>query len=164
MLAPNVPNVLTMLRILLVPVVVVALLGETPHGDLVAAVVFAFASATDWVDGWLARSRDSVTTFGKLMDPVADKLLVIAALVVLVSLDRLAAWVAMVIIARELAVTMSRVAASGQGTQTFMTISGVAGRNRVSLPRRPRGSYRLKLVPITGGRRGTAVSLRLSLR
>jgi CDP-diacylglycerol---glycerol-3-phosphate 3-phosphatidyltransferase len=114
-LALNVPNVLTLLRILLVPVVVVALLGETPHGDLIAAFVFAFASATDWVDGWLARSRDSVTTFGKLMDPIADKLLVIAALVSLVSLDRLAAWVAMVIIARELAVTMSRMAASGQG-------------------------------------------------
>ena len=115
MLAPNVPNVLTMLRILLVPVIVVALLGETPHGDLVAAVVFAFASATDWVDGWLARSRDSVTTFGKLMDPIADKLLIIAALVSLVSLDRLDAWVAMVIIARELAVTMSRMAATGYG-------------------------------------------------
>src|SRR5881409_206276 len=115
MLAPNVPNVLTMLRILLVPVIVVALLGETPHGDLVAAVVFAFASATDFVDGWLARSRDSVTTFGKLMDPIADKLLIIAALVSLVSLDRIEAWVAMVIIARELAVTMSRMAATGYG-------------------------------------------------
>ena len=115
MLAPNLPNVLTLLRILLVPVLVVALLGETPHGDLLAAIVFAVASATDWVDGWLARSRDSITTFGKLMDPVADKLLVIAALISLVSLDRLDAWVAMVIIARELAVTMSRMAASGQG-------------------------------------------------
>ena len=115
MLAPNVPNVLTLLRILLVPVVVVALLGETPNGDLLAAIVFAVASATDWVDGWLARSRGSVSTFGKLMDPIADKLLVIAALVSLVSLDRLQAWVAMVIIARELAVTMSRVAAGAQG-------------------------------------------------
>src|SRR4051794_29897268 len=104
-----------MLRILLVPVVVVALLDETPNGDLLAALVFAFASATDWVDGWLARQSNSVTTFGKLMDPVADKLLVIAALVSLVSLDRLPAWVAMVIIARELAVTMSRVAAGAQG-------------------------------------------------
>jgi CDP-diacylglycerol---glycerol-3-phosphate 3-phosphatidyltransferase len=115
MLTPNLPNVLTVLRILLVPVVVVALLGETPNGDLLAALVFAFASVTDWVDGWLARSRNSVTTFGKLMDPIADKLLVVAALVSLVSLDRLAAWVAMVIIARELAVTMSRMAATGQG-------------------------------------------------
>src|SRR5881409_549618 len=115
MLAPNVPNVLTMLRILLVPVIVVALLGETPHGDLVAAVVFAFASATDWVDGWLARSRDSITTFGKLMDPVADKLLIIAALVVLVSQNRVPGWIAMVIIAREFAVTATRMAATGQG-------------------------------------------------
>ncbi len=111
----NIPNVLTVLRILLVPVVVVALLDETPNGDLLAAIVFALASVTDWVDGYLARSRDSVTTFGKLMDPIADKLLVVAALVALVSLDRLEAWVAMVIIARELAVTMSRMAASGQG-------------------------------------------------
>jgi CDP-diacylglycerol--glycerol-3-phosphate 3-phosphatidyltransferase len=111
----NLPNVLTVLRILLVPVVVVALLDETPNGDLLAAVVFALASLTDWVDGYLARSRGSITTFGKLMDPIADKLLVVAALVSLVSLDRLQAWVAMVIIARELAVTMSRMAATGQG-------------------------------------------------
>jgi CDP-diacylglycerol--glycerol-3-phosphate 3-phosphatidyltransferase len=111
----NLPNVLTVLRILLVPVVVVALLDETPNGDLLAAIVFALASVTDWVDGYLARSRGSITTFGKLMDPIADKLLVVAALVSLVSLDRLQAWVAMVIIARELAVTMSRMAATGQG-------------------------------------------------
>jgi CDP-diacylglycerol--glycerol-3-phosphate 3-phosphatidyltransferase len=114
-LSLNVPNVLTILRILLVPVIVVALLDKTPNGDLLAALVFAFASVTDWVDGWLARSRDSITTFGKLMDPIADKLLVVAALVSLVSLHRLDAWVAMVIIARELAVTMSRMAATGQG-------------------------------------------------
>src|SRR4051795_10314280 len=104
-----------MLRILLVPVVVAALLDETPNGDLLAACVFAFASATDWVDGWLARTRYSVTTFGKLMDPIADKLLVVAALVSLVSLNRLAAWVAMVIIARELAVTGLRAVAVEQG-------------------------------------------------
>ena len=102
------PNVLTVLRILLVPVLVVALLEETEGGDLIAAVVFAIASLTDFVDGWLARNNDTVTTFGKLMDPIADKLLVIAALVSLVSLDRLASWVAMVIIARELAVTIAR--------------------------------------------------------
>ena len=97
-----------MLRILLVPVLVVALLGETDGGDVLAAIVFALASLTDFVDGWLARSRDSVTAFGKLMDPIADKLLVIAALLSLVSLDRLAPWIAMVIIARELAVTVAR--------------------------------------------------------
>jgi len=96
------------LRILLVPVLVVALLDETDHGDVLAAIVFALASVTDFVDGWLARSRDAITPFGKVMDPIADKLLVIGALVSLVSLDRLAAWVAMVIIARELAVTVAR--------------------------------------------------------
>lgn len=111
----NLPNVLTVLRILLVPVLVVALLGNTPSGDVLAAIVFALASLTDFVDGWLARARDSVTTFGKLMDPLADKLLVVAALISLVSLNRLPAWVAMVIIARELAVTVLRLGATGAG-------------------------------------------------
>ncbi len=111
----NVPNVLTVLRILLVPVLIVALLDETPNGDLLAAIVFVLASITDAVDGYLARARDAITTFGKLMDPIADKLLIVAALVVLVSLDRLAAWVAMVIIARELTVTVTRMQASQHG-------------------------------------------------
>jgi CDP-diacylglycerol--glycerol-3-phosphate 3-phosphatidyltransferase len=111
----NVPNFLTLLRILLVPVLVVALLDQTPNGDLLAAIVFAVASLTDAIDGYLARSRQWVTSFGKLMDPVADKLLVIGALLTLVSLDRLAPWVAMVIIAREFAVTALRIAATQQG-------------------------------------------------
>jgi CDP-diacylglycerol--glycerol-3-phosphate 3-phosphatidyltransferase len=111
----NWPNVLTVLRILLVPVLIVALLGHTTHGDVFAASVFAAASLTDFVDGYLARSRGSVTTFGKLMDPLADKLLIVAALISLVSLHRLAAWVAMVIIARELAVTVLRLGATQAG-------------------------------------------------
>jgi len=110
----NVPNLLTVVRILLVPVLVVALLDQTSGGDLLAAIVFAVASLTDAIDGYLARSRNSVTNFGKLMDPIADKLLIIAALVVLVSLGRLEAWVAMVIIAREFAVTVLRVAVGAQ--------------------------------------------------
>ena len=115
MAAFNWPNVLTVIRILLVPVVVVALLGSTHDGDVFAAIVFAVASATDFVDGYLARSRNSVTTFGKLMDPLADKLLIVAALISLVSLGRLQAWVAMVIIARELAVTVLRMGATQSG-------------------------------------------------
>ena len=111
----NIPNALTMLRILAVPVVVVALLAEVPNGDLVAGVVFAQAALTDGLDGYIARRRDSVTTFGKLMDPLADKLLIVAALVSLVALDRLEAWIAMVIIARELAVTGLRAVAVEQG-------------------------------------------------
>jgi CDP-diacylglycerol---glycerol-3-phosphate 3-phosphatidyltransferase len=122
----NVPNVLTVLRILLVPVLVVALLDATPSGDLLAAVVFAAASLTDLLDGYLARSRDAVTTFGKLMDPIADKLLIVAALVALVSLDRLAAWVAMVIIARELSVTAMRMAAGTQGVVIEASLFGKA--------------------------------------
>ena len=77
--------------------------------------MFALAAFTDGLDGYIARSRGSVTTFGKLMDPLADKLLIIAPLVSLVSLDRIAAWVAMVIIAREFAVTALRMVAAEQG-------------------------------------------------
>jgi CDP-diacylglycerol---glycerol-3-phosphate 3-phosphatidyltransferase len=120
----NLPNVLTVLRIMLVPALVVALLGNTPAGDVLAAVVFALASLTDFVDGYLARARDSVTTFGKLMDPLADKLLIVAALISLVSLHRLAAWVAMVIITRELAVTMLRLAASQAGVVMAASMFG----------------------------------------
>ena len=115
----NVPNVLTVVRILLVPVLVVALLEKTGGGDLLAAIVFAVASLTDAIDGYLARARNSITTFGKLMDPIADKLLIVAALVALVSLNRLEAWVAMVIIAREFAVTVLR---AGVGTQQGLVI------------------------------------------
>jgi CDP-diacylglycerol---glycerol-3-phosphate 3-phosphatidyltransferase len=111
----NLPNALTVVRIMLVPVLVVALLGNTPDGDVLAAVVFALASLTDFIDGYLARARDSITTFGKLMDPLADKLLIVAALISLVSLHRLAAWVAMVIITRELAVTVLRLGATQAG-------------------------------------------------
>jgi CDP-diacylglycerol---glycerol-3-phosphate 3-phosphatidyltransferase len=111
----NVPNLLTVVRILLVPVIVVALLEETPNADMLAAIVFAVAAFTDGLDGYIARSRGSVTTFGKLMDPLADKLLIIASLVSLVSLGRIAAWVAMVIIAREFAVTALRMLAVEQG-------------------------------------------------
>jgi len=113
--ALNLPNVLTLLRILLVPVLVVALLDETANGDLLAAVIFALASATDAMDGYLARTRNDITNFGKLMDPIADKLLIISALVALVSLHRLAGWVAMVIIARELTVTVTRMQATQHG-------------------------------------------------
>jgi CDP-diacylglycerol--glycerol-3-phosphate 3-phosphatidyltransferase len=111
----NLPNVLTLFRILLVPVLVAALLAGTKNGDAFAAAVFLVASITDGLDGWIARRRRAITTFGKLMDPLADKLLVTAALVALVSQNRLAAWVAMVIIAREFAVTGLRGLAAEQG-------------------------------------------------
>jgi CDP-diacylglycerol--glycerol-3-phosphate 3-phosphatidyltransferase len=120
----NLPNVLTVLRIMLVPALVVALLGNTPGGDVLAAVVFALASLTDFIDGYLARARDSITTFGKLMDPLADKLLIVAALISLVSLHRLAAWVATVIITRELAVTVLRLGATQMGVVMAASMFG----------------------------------------
>jgi CDP-diacylglycerol--glycerol-3-phosphate 3-phosphatidyltransferase len=122
----NLPNLLTLLRILLVPVLVVALTVESSHGDTLAAVVFALAALTDGLDGYLARSRQSITTFGKVMDPIADKLLIAAALISLVSLERLDAWVAMVIIAREFAVSGLRIAAGQQGVVIPATLLGKA--------------------------------------
>jgi CDP-diacylglycerol---glycerol-3-phosphate 3-phosphatidyltransferase len=112
---PNLQNLLTVFRILLVPVLVAVLLSESPGGDALAAIVFALASLTDYLDGWIARKRKKESNFGKLMDPLADKLLVTAALVSLVSLQRVEAWVAMVIIAREFAVTGLRQVAIEQG-------------------------------------------------
>jgi len=109
----NLPNALTLVRVLLVPVLVVALTAE--GGDALAATVFALASATDFLDGWLARRRGSVTNFGKVMDPIADKLMVAAALIALVGLERVAAWIVLVIIAREFAVSGLRAAAGQQG-------------------------------------------------
>jgi CDP-diacylglycerol--glycerol-3-phosphate 3-phosphatidyltransferase len=111
----NLPNALTLVRILLVPVLVVALTVETDGGSTIAAIVFAVAALTDGLDGYIARSRQAVTTFGKVMDPVADKLMIAAALISLVGLDRLEPWVAMVIIAREFAVSGLRIAAGQQG-------------------------------------------------
>jgi CDP-diacylglycerol---glycerol-3-phosphate 3-phosphatidyltransferase len=122
----NVPNLLTVVRILLVPVIVVALLSETPNADMLAAIVFAVAAFTDGLDGYIARSRGSVTTLGKLMDPIADKLLIIAPLVSLVSLGRIEAWVGMVIIAREFAVTALRMVAIEQGVVIPASIFGKA--------------------------------------
>ena len=111
----NPPNVLTLVRVALIPVLVAVLLSALPDADLLAAIVFVVASATDALDGWIARRRSMVTAFGKLMDPLADKLLITAALVSLVALYRLDAWVAMVIIAREFAVTGLRMLAVEQG-------------------------------------------------
>ena len=109
--------------------IVVALLAETPNGDTLAAVVFAFAAFTDGLDGYIARSRGSVTTFGKLMDPIADKLLIIAPLILLVSSDRIAAWVAMVIIAREFAVTALRMVGRRAGPSSLPARSASSRRS-----------------------------------
>lgn len=111
----NLPNALTVLRIVLVPVVLLGLLEETPNGDVVAGVAFAAAAATDWFDGYLARSKGLVTTFGKVMDPIADKLLIVGTLVTLSSLDRMSWWATGLVLAREFAVTGLRFARKDEG-------------------------------------------------
>lgn len=111
----NLPNALTIFRLLVAPAVA-ALLVADPGGSLPAAGLFLLASATDFLDGHLARSRGSVTRFGTLADPLADKLLIVLSLFALVSLDRLAAWVAAVILVRELAVSVLRQLAAREGT------------------------------------------------
>ena len=120
----NAANILTLVRVALIPVLVAVLLSALEDADLFAAIVFVIASATDALDGWIARRRSMVTAFGKLMDPLADKLLITAALVSLVALYRLDAWVAMVIIAREFAVTGLRMLAVEQGHVISASIWG----------------------------------------
>ena len=103
------PNALSLLRIVLVPLLVVFLLTRYAYAGL---TVFWAASATDWLDGYVARSRDQVTTIGKLLDPVADKLLLSAAFISLVELGLAPAWMVVVIVGRELAVTGLRAVAA----------------------------------------------------
>lgn len=138
----NLPNTLTLLRIFLVPLLVVVLLtppwavpwvkervagSESLHwaGDLVtwfatwreliAVLIFLTAAATDWLDGYLARRRDQVTTLGKLLDPIADKLLTVSAFIALVELKLAPAWMVVVIVGREFAVSAMRSIAASRG-------------------------------------------------
>lgn len=111
----NAANAITVTRILLIPVFLVLLFMEVPYGEYLAVAVFALAAGTDKLDGYVARRSKTVTAAGMFLDPLADKLLVSAALIALVSLEQLPAWVAMVIIGREFAVTGLRVFASAQG-------------------------------------------------
>lgn len=115
----NLANRLTLARIIVIPVFMAILLlkvpkGYTlfPHQEIVAAVIFILAAATDGLDGYIARKRNQVTNLGKFMDPLADKLLVSAALIVLVQLGDVAAWIAWTILAREFAVTGLRMVAA----------------------------------------------------
>jgi CDP-diacylglycerol---glycerol-3-phosphate 3-phosphatidyltransferase len=118
----NLPNALSLVRIILVPLLVVVLLTPprswvwTGVGeDLLGAAIFGLASLTDLLDGWLARRRREVTMMGQWLDPLADKLLITGALISLVQLDRIPAWIAAVIIGRELAVTGLRSVAHSRG-------------------------------------------------
>ncbi|HOQ08890.1 MAG TPA: CDP-diacylglycerol--glycerol-3-phosphate 3-phosphatidyltransferase [Syntrophomonadaceae bacterium] len=101
----NLPNSLTIARIILIPIFVVILLVRIPYGDFIAALIFSIAALTDSLDGYLARKRREVTNLGIILDPLADKLLVTAALISLIELNRIPGWTAIVILGREFAVT-----------------------------------------------------------
>ncbi|NLM20996.1 MAG: CDP-diacylglycerol--glycerol-3-phosphate 3-phosphatidyltransferase [Peptococcaceae bacterium] len=119
----NLPNILTLVRIIMIPFFMVILLLKLPGGepyfayqDVVAALIFVLAATTDGMDGYVARKLGQVTNLGKFLDPLADKLLVSAALISLVELDIVPAWIVWVILAREFAVTGLRAIAATEGT------------------------------------------------
>lgn len=111
----NLPNILTILRILLIPFFIIVFATPSVSRSDWAALIFVFASITDWFDGYLARKYKQVTLSGKLLDPVADKLLVLSALIMLVELHRVPSWLAIVIIGRDIAITGLRAIASSVG-------------------------------------------------
>ena len=120
----NLPNVLTLVRILLIPVFVMLLIDPTPDRALSAAIVFVVAAVTDLLDGYVARKTGQITKLGRLLDPIADKLLVLSALILLVQVDRVSALVAILIIAREVAVTGLRAIAASEGLIMSAEVTG----------------------------------------
>lgn len=120
----NLPNKITVSRILLVPIFMIILFLPIPHANLIAALIFVIAAATDGIDGHIARSTNTVTNFGKFLDPLADKLLVTSALIALVGQLKLPSWIAIIIIAREFIVTGLRLIAVNEGKVIAAGMSG----------------------------------------
>lgn len=111
----NLANKITMFRILMVPLFIITLYLDINNNNIYAAIIFTIAAITDTLDGYIARSRNLITDFGKFMDPLADKLLVTSALILLVELGNIPGWIVIIIIAREFAITGFRVLAAAEG-------------------------------------------------
>jgi CDP-diacylglycerol--glycerol-3-phosphate 3-phosphatidyltransferase len=134
--ALNLPNLITMVRMAMIPVILWFTYYESRRASFIAAILFAVTGATDFLDGWVARRRGLETVIGKFLDPLADKLVVMAALVMLVHLGRVAAWVVIVIMAREFIVSGLRTIAMSEGiviaagqegkTKTIFQIAGIS--------------------------------------
>ena len=120
----NTANKLTMLRVIMIPVFMVALYLNFPFHNIVALVIFILASVTDFIDGYIARNFNQVTDFGKFMDPLADKLLVTAAMLWFVEVGQMSAWVLLIVIAREFAVSGLRMVAAPKGIVIAAAWSG----------------------------------------
>ncbi|RDY24732.1 CDP-diacylglycerol--glycerol-3-phosphate 3-phosphatidyltransferase [Romboutsia maritimum] len=111
----NLPNKLTLFRIFLIPIFILVMLFNIPNKFLIACIIFIVASITDAMDGHIARKHNLVTDFGKFMDPLADKLLVISALTCMIEVDLVASWMVIIIVARELTVSILRAIAAADG-------------------------------------------------
>jgi len=111
----NAANIITLIRIALVPVFMLCFMADSPLLSYAALLLFIVASATDGVDGYVARKYNQVTNFGKFIDPLADKLLITSAILIFVSVGRISPWAAMIILSREFAVTSLRVVAISEG-------------------------------------------------
>ena len=107
-------NYLTVSRVLMIPLIMISLSFDGKMAAFFACILFSLASITDWVDGYLARKQHTVSTLGKFLDPLADKLLVMATMVMLIPLGRIEAWIVIVILAREIAITGLRSIASSE--------------------------------------------------
>lgn len=123
----NTPNKLTILRVLMVPLFMIFMLYDSiPYARWIGAALFVAAFFTDWLDGYLARKNGQVTNFGKIMDPLADKMLVTAALVCLTAEGSISPWVSVIILAREFVVSGIRIAAASEGNVIAASIWGKA--------------------------------------
>ena len=142
----NTPNRLTLLRIVLIPVFVVFALLRAQWAQYVALVIYILACITDMLDGRIARARNLVTNFGKFADPIADKLLVMSALVVLVASERMPAWVCIVMLAREFIISGLRLVAAGNGR---VIAAGKLGKLKTVFQMSATIALML-LVPVTG--------------
>lgn len=120
----NTANKLTMLRVIMIPVFLLALYLDFPFNNIIALVIFILASVTDFIDGYIARNFDQVTDFGKFMDPLADKLLVISAMLWFVKVGQMEAWIVLVVLAREFAVSGLRMVAAPKGLVIAAAWSG----------------------------------------
>lgn len=121
----NTPNKLTLLRVIMIPLFIVFFLYDfVPYSNIIAIVLFAAAFFTDWLDGRLARKNNQVTNFGKIMDPLADKVLVSAAMVCLTWVKIVNPWITIVILAREFTVSGIRIAAAAEGNVVAASIWG----------------------------------------